>query len=72
MLALVAVRNGVIGADSGYGVTRCGRLEYGANGSPNEARKAGANGAVVAWRKARRKLPAIARVLRPGKEGGGS
>lgn len=124
MWALVAVRDGVIGAGSGYGVMPGGTMDYRANGSSNEARKAGANAllaweamrrgrdhgcrwmnwggvtefkrelggervemacrlgggaawalpnaAVVAWRHARRRLPAVARALRLRKEGGGS
>ena len=124
MWALVAVRDGVIGAGSGYGVMRGGTMDYRSNGSSSEARKAGANAllaweamrrgrdhgcrwmnwggvtefkrelggeriemtcrlgggavwvlpnaAVVAWRHARRQLPAIARRLRPRKGGGGS
>ena len=124
MWVLLAVRDGVIGAGSGYGVTPGGTVEYRANGSSAEARKAGANAllaweamrrgrdrgcrwmnwggvtefkrelggervevtcrlgggpawalpnaAAVAWRQTRLRLPAIARALRPRKEGAGS
>jgi hypothetical protein len=124
MWALIAVRDGVIGAGSGYGVMRGGTMDYRANGSSKEARKDGVNAllaweamrrgrdhgcrwmnwggvtefkrelggeriemacrlgggvvwslpnaAVIAWRHARRRLPAIARALRPRKGGGGS
>jgi hypothetical protein len=54
MWALVAVRDGVIGAGSGYGVMRGGTMEYRANGSLSEARKAGAN-ALLAWEAMRRR-----------------
>lgn len=121
MWALVAVRDGVVGAGSGYGVMRGGTMEYRMNGSSSDARKAGANvllaweamrrgrdhgcrwmnwcgatefkrqlggerfevscrlgggaawalpnAAVVAWCQVRRRLPAIARALRPRKSG---
>jgi hypothetical protein len=124
MWVLVAVRDGAVGAGSGYGFTPGGTVEYRANGSSGEARKAGVNAllayeamrrgrehgcrwmnwggvtefkrelggerievtcrlgggvawalpnaATVAWRQARHRLPAIARALKPRKEGGGS
>jgi hypothetical protein len=124
MWLLVAVRNGAVGAGSGYGVMPGGTVDYRANASSSEARKTGANAllawaalrrgrdhgcrwmnwggvtefkrelggervevtcrlgggaawalpnaAAVAWRHARRRLPAIARALRPREEGGGS
>ena len=53
----VAVGHGAVGAGSGYGVMRGGAAEYRANGPSS-----GAHG----------RLPAIARALRPCKEGGGS
>ena len=53
MWVLVAVRDGVIGAGSGYGFTPGGTVEYRANGSSAEARKAGAN-ALLAWEALRR------------------
>lgn len=53
MLALVAVRDGVIGAGSGYGVMRGGMMDYRANASSGEARKAGVN-ALLAWEAMRR------------------
>jgi hypothetical protein len=43
MWLLVAVRDGVVGAGSGYGVTPGGTIEYRANASTEEARKAGTN-----------------------------
>jgi hypothetical protein len=53
MWALVAVRDGVVGAGSGYGVMPGGTVEYRANGSSSEARKAGVN-ALLAWEAMRR------------------
>jgi hypothetical protein len=53
MWVLVAVRDGVIGAGSGYGVMRGGTVDYRANGSSSEARKAGVN-ALLAWEALRR------------------
>lgn len=53
MRVLVALRGGVIGAGSGYGVTPGGTVEYRANGSSSEARKAGVN-ALLAWEAMRR------------------
>jgi hypothetical protein len=53
MWVLLAVRDGVIGAGSGYGFTPGGTVEYRANGSSSEARKAGAN-ALLAWEALRR------------------
>ncbi len=124
MWALVAVRDGVIGAGSGYGVLAGGTMDYRSNGSSSEARKAGVNTllaweamrrgrdhgcrwmnwggvtefkrelggarvemacrlgggalwaipnqAVVGWHRARRQLGALARRVRPHKEGGGA
>ena len=53
MWALVAVRDGVIGAGSGYGVMAGGTMDYRSNGSSDEARKAGVN-ALLAWEAMRR------------------
>lgn len=124
MCAPDAVRDGAVGAGSGHGLTSGGTVEYRANGSSSEARRAGANAlpafeaprrgrdrgcrrmsrggvteferepggerievscrlgggaawalpnaATVGWWRARRRLPAIARALRPHQKGGGS
>lgn len=48
MWLLVAVRDGVVGAGSGYGITPGGTIEYRANASSSEARREGVN-ALLAW-----------------------
>jgi hypothetical protein len=53
MWALIAVRDGVIGAGSGYGVMPGGTMDYRSNGSSSEARRAGAN-ALLAFEAMRR------------------
>jgi len=50
---LIAERDGVVGAGSGYGVMPGGTIEYRANASTDEARKAGAN-VLLAWEALRR------------------
>jgi hypothetical protein len=53
MWLLVAVREGIVGAGSGYGFSVGGTVEYRANASTAEARKAGVN-ALLAWEALRR------------------
>ena len=48
MWLLVAVRDGVVGAGSGFGITPGGTIEYRANASSAEARREGVN-ALLAW-----------------------